>query len=163
MVTELWGLGPDLTPAQAVAYAGLDPAPRRSGTSVRGAEHISTTGSARLRQALFRAARSAVQHDPACRAVYDRLLARGKPKLVALVAVARTLRVVMVTLGRYKRTFARAGRPAPRPRRPEHLKARLDGLRPRSLPPQAVLADRSGELEPDLRPSAARAGGLRGA
>jgi transposase len=105
VVTELWALGRDLTPQAAVAYAGLDPAPRRSGTSVRGEEHISKTGSARLRQALFMAALSAVQHDPACRAFYERLLARGKKKLVALVAVARKLLAVMVTLRRHQRTY----------------------------------------------------------
>ena len=30
VLTELWGLGPAVTPAQAVAYAGLDPRPRTS-------------------------------------------------------------------------------------------------------------------------------------
>ena len=39
VVTELWGLGPNATPDQAVAYAGLDPAPKESGTSVRGGTH----------------------------------------------------------------------------------------------------------------------------
>jgi transposase len=105
VVTELWPLGPDLTPPAAVAYAGLDPAPRRSGSSVRGEEHISKTGSARLRQALYMAALSAAQHNPVFRAFYERLIARGKKKPVALVAVARKLLVVMVTLMRHKRTF----------------------------------------------------------
>ncbi len=61
VVTELWPLGLDVTPEEAVAYAGLDPAPRRSGTSVRGETHISKKGSARLRQALYMAALSAAQ------------------------------------------------------------------------------------------------------
>jgi transposase len=105
VVTELWGLGPNLTPDQAVADAGLDPAPTESGTSVRGGTHISKTGNARLRQALHMAALSAVQHNPTFRAVYQRLVARGKPKLGALVAVAGKLLVVMVTLIRHQRTF----------------------------------------------------------
>jgi transposase len=105
VVTELWGLGPNVTPAQAVAYAGLDPAPRESGTSVRGGTHISKTGNARLRQALHMAALSAAQHNPLFRTLYQRLLAHGKPKLVALTAVARKLLVVMVTLMRHQRTF----------------------------------------------------------
>jgi transposase len=105
VVTELWGLGPNVTPAQAVAYAGLDPAPRESGTSVRGATHIGKAGNARLRRALHLAALSAARHNPQFRAVYERLLARGKPKLVALVAVARKLLAVMVTLLRHKRTY----------------------------------------------------------
>jgi transposase len=105
VVTELWGLGPHLTPDQAVASAGLDPAPKESGTSVRGGTPISKTGNARLRQALHLAAWSAAQHNPVFRAVYQRLLARGKPKLVALVAAARKLLAVMVTLIRHQRSF----------------------------------------------------------
>ena len=117
VVTELWPLGLDVTPEEAVAYAGLDPAPRRSGTSVRGETHISKKGSARLRQALYMAALSAAQHNPPFRAFYERLVAHGKPKIAAIVAVARKLLVVMVTLMRYQRTFdpewtARHTRPA---------------------------------------------------
>jgi transposase len=105
VLTELWVLGPTATPAQAVAYAGLDPAPRQSGTSVRGAGHISKTGNARLRQALYMAALSAARANPPLKAFYDRLLARRKLKKVALVAVARKLLVLMVTLLRQRRSF----------------------------------------------------------
>jgi transposase len=117
VLAEPWGLGPGLTPAQAVAYAGLDPRPRESGASVRGASHISKTGNARLRQALFMAALSAARHNPARRPFYQRLLARGKPKLVALTAVARKLLAVMVTLLKHKRTYDPHwdGRPMHRP------------------------------------------------
>ena len=117
VLTELWGLGPAVTPAQAVAYAGLDPRPHESGTSVRGAGHISKTGNARLRQALFMAALSAARHNPTLRPFYQRLLARGKPKLVALVAVARKLLVLMVTLLNHQRTYDPdwGGRPRHRP------------------------------------------------
>ena len=97
-------MGPGLTPAQAVAYAGLDPAPHESGT-VCGAGRISKTGNARLRQAADMAALSAARYNPAFRAFYQRLVARGKPKMVALVAVARKLLAVMVTLIRHSRNF----------------------------------------------------------
>jgi transposase len=93
------------TPAQVVAYAGLDPAPRRSGTSVRGAGHISKTGNARLRQAAYMAAVSAVRYNPVLKAFYDRLADGGKRKKVALVAAARKLLVLMVTLLRTGRDF----------------------------------------------------------
>ena len=96
------------TPKQVVAYAGLDPAPHESGTSVRGAGHISKKGNARLRQALYMAALSAVRCNPPLRAFYERLLAKGKRKQVALVAVARKLLVLMLTLLTHKRTFAPA-------------------------------------------------------
>lgn len=105
VLAELWVLGPTATPAQAVAYAGLDPAPHQSGTSVRGRGGISKTGNARLRQALSMAALSAARHNPALNAFHDRLLDHGKLKKVALVAVARKLLVLMVTLLRHKRAF----------------------------------------------------------
>lgn len=105
VVTELWGLGRAVTPKQAVAYAGLDPAPHQSGSSVRGGSAISKAGSARLRQALYMAAMSAARHDPLLRPFYQRLLARGKPKPLALVAVARKLLVLMATLLRHQRAY----------------------------------------------------------
>lgn len=83
----------------------LDPAPRQSGTSVRGKGSISKTGNARLRQAVYMAALSASQHNPVLRPFYQRLLQRGKLKQVALVAVARKLLVLMVTLLRHQTAF----------------------------------------------------------
>jgi transposase len=93
------------TPAQVVAYAGLDPAPRQSGTSVRGRGGISKTGNARLRQAAYMAAVSAVRYNPPLKAFYDRLLAAGKPKKLALVAAARKLLALLATLLRHDRDF----------------------------------------------------------
>lgn len=90
---------------QVVAYAGLDPAPRQSGTSVRGAGHISKAGNARLRQALYMAALAAVRSNPPLQAFYRRLLARGKLKKVALVAVARKLLMLLITLLQHQRTW----------------------------------------------------------
>ncbi len=105
VLTETAPLRGQASPKQVVAHAGLDPAPRQSGTSVRGADHISKTGNARLRQACYMAAVSAVRCNPPLRAVYERLLARGKRKKVALVAVARKLLTLMVTLLTHERTF----------------------------------------------------------
>lgn len=105
VVVETRPLRDRATPAQVVAYAGLDPAPHESGTSVRGARRISKTGNARLRQALYMAAVSAVRFNPVFKAFYARLVARGKPKKVALVAAARKLLVLMVTLLQQGRDF----------------------------------------------------------
>jgi transposase len=105
VLTEIRPLRGSATPAEVVAFAGLDPAPRESGTSVRGARHISKTGNARVRQAVYMAALSAVRFNPVLRPFYERLLARGKKKKVALVAVARKLLVLMVTLLTYERDF----------------------------------------------------------
>jgi len=105
VLTETRPLRGSATPAEIVAFAGLDPAPRESGTSVRGARHISKTGNARVRQAVYMAALSAVRFNPVLKPFYERLLARGKKKKVALVAVARKLLVLMVTLLTHERDF----------------------------------------------------------
>lgn len=105
VVAETRPLRSGATPSQVVAYAGLDPAPRESGTSVRGARHISKRGNARLRQAVYMAAVSAVRYNPVVKAFYERLVAQGKRKKVALVAAARKLLVLMVTLLQHGRNF----------------------------------------------------------
>jgi transposase len=107
VVVETRPLRDRATPGQAVAYAGLDPAPHESGSSVRGAGRISKTGNARLRQAAYMAAVSAVRYNPVLKAFYDRLVARGKRKKVALVAAARKLLVLMMTLLAHGRDFDR--------------------------------------------------------
>lgn len=105
VLTETRPLRGSATPEEVVAFAGLDPAPKRSGTSVRGAEHISKTGNARVRQAVYMAAVTAARCNPILQPFYQRLLARGKGKKVALVAVARKLLILMVTLLVHERDF----------------------------------------------------------
>jgi transposase len=105
VVAETHAVLAQATPAQVIAYAGLDPAPHQSGPSVRGAGHSSTTGNARLRQAADLAAVSAVRSNPPLRAFYQRLVARGKSKKLALVAAARKLLALMVTLLQTGRDF----------------------------------------------------------
>jgi transposase len=74
-----------------VAYVGLAPHLQHSGSAVHGPAPLSKHGHAVLRHALYFPALSASRHNPAMRALYQRLLARGKPKMVALVAVMRKL------------------------------------------------------------------------
>ena len=105
VLTEIQPVRSTMSARQVVAYAGLDPAPPQSGTSVRGAGHISKTGNARLRQAVYMAAVTAVRCNPRFKGVYDRWVARGKRKRAALVAVARKVLVVMVTLLIHERDF----------------------------------------------------------
>lgn len=105
VLTEIQPVRSNMTARQVVAYAGLDPAPHQSGTSVRGAGHVSKTGNARLRQAVYMAAVTAVRCNPLFQRFYAGLLARGKRKRVALVAVARKVLVVMVTLLIHERDF----------------------------------------------------------
>lgn len=74
-----------------VAYVGLCPHLSRSGTSVHAPSPLSKRGHAPVRKALYFPAMSAVRFNPAIKALYQRLLARGKPKMVALAAAMRKL------------------------------------------------------------------------
>ena len=105
VLTEIQPVRSNMTARQVVAYAGLDPAPQESGSSVRGAGHVSKTGNARLRRAVYMAAVTAARCNPVFQRFYARLLARGKRKRAALVAVARKVLVVMVTLLIHERDF----------------------------------------------------------
>jgi transposase len=69
--------------------AGLAPLARDSGT-LRGKRTI-WGGRARARQGLYMATLSASRHNPVIRAFYDRLIAAGKPKKVALTACMHKL------------------------------------------------------------------------
>jgi transposase len=91
ILAELALLSEDLDVRQWVAAAGLDPREHSSGSSVHKKPRISKSGNRHLRRALFMPALVAVQHDPALRAFYDGLIARGKAKMQALVAVMRKL------------------------------------------------------------------------
>lgn len=79
------------TPEAAVAYAGLVPLQRESGTSVRGRPRIGHGGNAQLRTVLYLATLSAARHNPVIAPFYARLRAAGKPMKVARCAAARKL------------------------------------------------------------------------
>lgn len=79
------------TPEAAVAYVGLNPLERQSGTSVRSRPMLGRGGHKRLRKALYLASLSAAQHNPKLQLMYARLRAQGKPSKLAHCAVARKL------------------------------------------------------------------------
>jgi len=91
MLAELQLLPPDRDVRQWVAYAGLDPREYSSGTSVRKYTRISKIGNRHLRHALYMPALVASRREPHLRGFYRHLLARGKSKRPALIAVARKL------------------------------------------------------------------------
>jgi transposase len=76
---------------QLAAYLGLVPVERQSGSSVLGRAKLSKAGPARIRAVLYMAAVVATRCNPHVKAVYDRLLARGKSKMSALGAAMRKL------------------------------------------------------------------------
>ncbi|MGH9651134.1 MAG: transposase, partial [Terriglobales bacterium] len=91
LLGELLVLPADMTARQWVAHSGLDVRHVTSGTSVHKTPRISKRGNAHVRRALYMPALVATQHEPHVRAFYEQLLARGKTKLQALVAVMRKL------------------------------------------------------------------------
>ena len=74
-----------------VAYVGLDPRPFESGSSVRRRASISRMGAGHLRRRLFLSAFGGIRGTSPLRQFYDRLVARGKAKRLALIAAARKL------------------------------------------------------------------------
>jgi transposase len=76
---------------QLAAYLGLVPVKRQSGSSVLGRARLSKAGPARIRAVLYMAAIVATRYNPHVKAVYVRLLARGKSKMAALGAAMRKL------------------------------------------------------------------------
>ncbi len=76
---------------QLAAYLGLVPVERQSGSSVLGRARLSKAGPSRIRAVLYMAAVVATRCNPHVKAVYDRLLARGKSKMSALGAAMRKL------------------------------------------------------------------------
>lgn len=88
-----------------VAFAGLNPKPHESGSSVRGKGRISKTGSSRLRAGLYMPAIVALQHNPLIRNFYQRLLAAGKPKMIAVIACMRKLLSLAFAILKSKKPF----------------------------------------------------------
>jgi transposase len=78
---------------EIAALAGLAPFTRQSG-QWRGRSFIGG-GRTVVRTALFMGAMVAKRHNPLLKAFFDRLVAAGKPRMVALVAVARKLLTIL--------------------------------------------------------------------
>lgn len=88
---ELVVLPADMTVRQWVAHAGLDPRHAESGSSLHKPARISKAGNKYLRAALYMPALVAIQHEPNVAAFYDKLVASGKTKMQAIIAVMRKL------------------------------------------------------------------------
>lgn len=74
-----------------VAYGGLDPQPHESGASIRRRALISRQGDRDLRARLYMGALGALRGANPVHTFYQRLVDRGKPKKLALLAAARKL------------------------------------------------------------------------
>lgn len=76
---------------QVSSYLGLAPNERSSGSSIRGKSRISKTGDGLLRNHLFMCSFTASVYNPHCKALFDRIVAKGKSKKLALIAVSNKL------------------------------------------------------------------------
>lgn len=92
LLAELPELG-RLSAKQIAALAGLAPYTRQSG-KWRGKSFIGG-GRTAVRTALFMGALVAARYNPTLKAFRDRLVAAGKPKLVAIIATARKLLTIL--------------------------------------------------------------------
>lgn len=79
------------SPSQLSSFFGLAPAERSSGSSIRGRTRINKIGDPLLRNHLFLCSFTACVHNPQCRALYERIVAKGKSKKLALIAVCNKL------------------------------------------------------------------------
>lgn len=76
---------------QLIAFIGLNPKPRQSGTSIKGVGRISKTGDANLRKAFYMPAIVAIRFNPIIKDFAERLSSVGKSKMVIVVAAMRKL------------------------------------------------------------------------
>jgi transposase len=105
MLAELPELG-SLDRRQIAALAGLAPFTRQSG-QWRGKSFIGG-GRASVRTALFLGAMAAMRWNPTLRAFHQRLRGAGKPKMVAIIAVARKLLTILNAILRDNRPWQTA-------------------------------------------------------
>lgn len=89
---------------QLVAFAGIDPKLRQSG-QFSGQVRMSKRGSPYLRHAVYVACLSAVRCDDHFKTIYERQLARGKPKRKALGAVMNHFVHVLYAIWRDNRAY----------------------------------------------------------
>ena len=105
--TTLIALLPELgarSPKTIAALVGLAPLNRDSGT-FRGSRRIAG-GRKRVRDALYMAAFAARRYCPSLKARYQRMIAQGKPRKVALIAIARKLLVTLNAMTRDHAAYA---------------------------------------------------------
>lgn len=93
------------TGKQMAAYAGLSPAIRESGKSVRKKPQLSKRGSSRIRKCLFFPAISAKNHNPVLAHFAQRLEQAGKNNMLIIGAIMRKLLVLAFALLKSGRRF----------------------------------------------------------
>jgi len=89
---------------QVASYAGLTPKIIQSGTSIDKSS-LSKLGHKRLRKSLYMPALVAIRYNPVLKLVYERLVMKGKPKKVAIIAVMRKLLILSFGVLKSEKAF----------------------------------------------------------
>lgn len=76
---------------QLTSFAGLSPTEYSSGTSIKGKPRIYKRGGKNLRDVLYMCSMNAIKTNTACKALYERLRAKGKTGKQGLIAVCNKL------------------------------------------------------------------------
>lgn len=105
LIAELPELG-TLDNKQIASLAGLAPYTRQSGRW-KGKSMIGG-GRKTVRSALFLAALTACRHNPTLKAFRQRLVDAGKPKMVAVIAVARKLLIILNAILKHRKPWQTA-------------------------------------------------------
>lgn len=88
------------------SYVGPVPGLRHSGKQTPTSARLAPMGNAKLRRGLYMPVLRAVRSNPWLRAFYERLVAAGKPKKLALTAAARKLLLAIYSVAKNRRAFA---------------------------------------------------------
>lgn len=130
---------------QLAAFLGVSPKRYESGSSVRGRTRMSRMGGTRVRPVLYMAAVSITQRKGPMGDFYRRLVAAGKPEMVAIGALMRKLVLVMRAVLIRNKPFTvpeiTSRDPEGRPARPEGRAAKVQeaGMIPKgSCPPPGL-------------------------
>lgn len=87
---------------QLSSYLGLAPRIRQSGTSLNGRSIITKSGNHDMRKMMFMCSLSASVFNKSCREQFQRIVAKGKPKKVALIAVSNKLLKIALAVAKSK-------------------------------------------------------------
>jgi transposase len=76
---------------ELLIYTGLTPVIRQSRSSVKGRSRSSKIGNQKQRNVLFMCSFNTCKYNKACRVLCERIVAKGKSKKLALIAVCNKL------------------------------------------------------------------------
>ncbi len=96
---------PNASRQQLTALCGLDPIQRSSGTSVQHKERISKQGLSLIRDILYMPTLVSVRYNNEMKIVYEKLVERGKPKMVAQIAAMRKIILLAHSLYKNKQKY----------------------------------------------------------